>query len=149
MKFKNYLNESISVDEQIKSFEEVLKRFERTGKGISRDKASFERMIDRLCKKYPSAFNKKLWKQDLNGLGDELDDDYIISFYGQIINDLKKTNINESGFDPAYGKVMATFCKDCFDETGKYPFDMDKSELHKTKAFKKMQDACEKIRNKD
>lgn len=149
MKLKKYLNESISVDEQIKSFEEVLKRFERTGKGISRNKASFERMIDRLCKKYPSTFNKKLWKQDLNGLGDELDDEYIIDFYRQIINDLKKENINESGFDPAYGKVMADFTKDCYEETGKYPFDVDKSELHNTKAFKKMQDACEKIRNKD
>lgn len=152
MKFKKFLNESISIDEQIKSFEEVLKRFERTGKGISRDKASFERMIEGLCKKYPSTFNKKYWKQSLNGLGDELEDVYLIDFYNQIIYDLKKwkkANINESGFDPAYGQVMANFTKDCYEETGKYPFDLDRSKLHKTKAYKKMQDECDKIRNKD
>lgn len=152
MKFKKYLNESISIDDQIKSFEEVLKRFENTGKGISRDKASFERMIANLCKKYSSTFDKKLWKGSLSGLGNELDDDYIIDFYRQIIFDLKKwkkANINESGFDPAYGQVMANFTKDCYEETGKYPFDIDRTELHKTKAFKKMQDECDKIRNKD
>lgn len=151
MKFKSYLNESISIDDQIKSFEEVLKRFERTGKGISRDKASFERMIANLCKKYPS-LDKKWWDKTLKGLGNELDDDYIIDFTSQIIYDLKKwkkANINESGFDPAYGQVMANFTKDCYEETGKYPFDMDRSELHKTKAYKKMQDECDKIRNKD
>lgn len=148
MKFKSYLNESISIDDQIKSFEDVLKRFENTGKGISRDKASFERMIANLCKKYPS-LDKKWWDKTLKGLGNELDDDYIIDFYRQIINDLKKANINESGFDPAYGQVMANFTKDCYEETGKYPFDMDRSELHKTKAYKKMQDECDKIRNKD
>lgn len=148
MKFKSYLNESISIDDQIKSFEEVLNRFERTGKGISRDKASFERMIANLCKKYPS-LDKKWWDKTLKGLGNELDDDYIIDFYRQIINDLKKANINESGFEPAYGQVMANFTKDCYEETGKYPFDIDRSELHKTKAYKKMQDECDKIRNKD
>lgn len=148
MKFKSYLNESISIDNQIKSFEDVLKRFERTGKGISRDKASFERMIANLCKKYPS-LDKKWWNKTLKGLGNELDDDYIIDFYRQIINDLKKANINESGFDPAYGQVMANFTKDCYEETGKYPFDIDRTELHKTKAYKKMQDECDKIRNKD
>lgn len=148
MKFKSYLNESISIDDQIKSFEDVLKRFENTGKGISRDKASFERMIANLCKKYPS-LDKKWWNKTLKGLGNELDDDYIIDFYRQIINDLKKANINESGFDPAYGQVMANFTKDCYEETGKYPFDIDRSELHKTKAYKKMQDECDKIRNKD
>lgn len=148
MKFKSYLNESISIDDQIKSYEEVLKRFERTGKGISRDKSSFERMINLLCKRYPS-LNKKWWDKELSGLGDELDDTRIVDFYEQIINDLKKANINESGFDPAYGQVMANFTKDCYEETGKYPFDIDRSELHKTKAYKKMQDECDKIRNKD
>ena len=152
MKFKSYLNESISIDDQIKSYEEVLKRFERTGKGISRDKSAFERMINLLCKRYPSAFNKQIWKGKLAGLGDELEDVYIIDFTNQIIYDLKKwkkANINESGFDPAYGQVMANFTKDCYEETGKYPFDIDRSELHKTKAYKKMQDECDKIRNKD
>lgn len=57
--------------------------------------------------------------------------------------------VNESGFDPAYGQVMANFTKDCYEETGKYPFDIDRTELHKTKAYKKMQDECDKIRNKD
>ena len=85
MKFKNYLNESISIDDQI-------------------------------------IFDSKKWK---------------------------KANINESGFDPAYGQVMANFTKDCYEETGKYPFDIDRTELHKTKAYKKMQDECDKIRNKD
>jgi hypothetical protein len=149
MKFKNYLNESFSLEDEIKSFENTLRTFERTGKGISRDKASFERMITNLCKKYPSTFDKKLWKGSLSGLGNELDDDYIIDFYRQIIFDLKKANINESGFDPAYCQVMVNFTKDCYEETGKYPFDIDRSELHKTKAYKKMQDECDKIRNKD
>lgn len=57
--------------------------------------------------------------------------------------------VYESGFDPAFGQVMANFTKDCYEETGKYPFDIDRTELHKTKAYKKMQDECEKIRNKD
>lgn len=148
MKFKNYLNESISIDDQIKSLENALKTFERTGKGISTDKKSFERMIGELCKRFPS-LDKKWWDKTLKGLGNELDDDYIIDFYRQIINDLKKANINESGFDPAYGQVMANFTKDCYEETGKYPFDIDRTELHKTKAYKKMQDECDKIRNKD
>lgn len=150
MKFK-YLNESFSLEDQIKSYEEVLKRFENTGKGISRDTKTFKRMIDGLSKKYPS-INKKYWYGELTGLGDNLDDTRIVDFYNQIIYDLKKLlkkNINESGFDPAYGQVMANFTKDCYEETGKYPFDMDRSELHKTKAYKKMQDECDKIRNKD
>ena len=81
-----FLNESISIDDQIKSFEEVLKRFERTGKGISRDKASFERMIANLCKKYPS-LDKKWWDKTLKGLGNELDDDYIIDLYKFLFNE--------------------------------------------------------------
>lgn len=148
MKFKKYLNESLSAKEQIKSLENALRTFERTGKGISRDVKSFKRMIDELCKRFPS-LNKKWWDKELLGLGDNLDDTRIVDFYEQIINDLKKANINESGFDPAYGQVMANFTKDCYEETGKYPFDIDRSELHKTKAYKKMQDECDKIRNKD
>lgn len=148
MKFKKYLNESLSAKDQIKSLENTLKTFERTGKGISTDKKSFERMIGELCKRFPS-LNKKWWDKELLGLGDNLEDYRIVDFYEQIINDLKKANINESGFDPAYGQVMANFTKDCYEETGKYPFDIDRTELHKTKAYKKMQDECDKIRNKD
>jgi hypothetical protein len=57
-----------------------------------------------------------------------------------------KKFLTEGEFNPAYGDVMAQFAKDCFEETGKYPFELDKDELHKTKAWKTMQDKCEEIK---
>lgn len=46
-------------------------------------------MIKTLCKKYPE-LNYSYWKKQTIGFDDEIDDQYIIDFYEQIINDLKR-----------------------------------------------------------
>ena len=57
-----------------------------------------------------------------------------------------KRLLTEGEFNPAYGKVMAKFTEDCYKVTGKYPFEIDKDELHKTQAWKTMQDKCKEIK---
>ncbi len=59
---------------------------------------------------------------------------------------MKFKRLLEGEFNPAYGDVMAQFTKDCHKETGKYPFEMDKGELHKTDAWKTMQAKCKEIK---
>jgi hypothetical protein len=55
--------------------------------------------------------------------------------------------LTEGEFNPAYGKVMAKFTEDCFKETGKYPFEIAKGELHTTQAWKTMQEKCKEIQD--